>query len=542
MSHVILLAYLLAGCDAPQAVRSLSTRPVAVRGGVLLLPLSAPPGAAPWPQTLRLGLAERRPIDGLVAFVHPAVPRAERRWTDESTGPAVSSSPPGGPPQPAIPYFLARLPGDGRGAMRLGSQVLHPHWIDPPSPRPPESPDVLERTAGHDRPDAYSPWEHWRWTVLAERLGLKPPAPDCGNEGANLIAEHPADLWRVGLARLAAASPRAAVACAAALVGTCRDGDVEFAAWVADPVRTAALLSILLDFDLSDRSLVDAALAWLDSQERVLVWPEPGHDDQVTLALANAGADTIVATLTWLEGDSIPVGAELPPGIVTRVRVDRPARVPRDAERGDGGPDTAPPEQVLLVDVKGRERRLSFQRAVLQATPPGLFLGPLRPPLTLLESQGGWAGPIPPGRSTLAHFRRLDGRWEIYLECRRPSPRAAAGDREAVTILLGTDDDEGPPASATRVVLLVPENGPAQVLEGPSDPGLQVHRRSHDDRWLCRVVLPDAWLPAARGEPLLLGLARTHASDDGVETGPHHSLPWRAAPGRVAIDLAAWDQ
>lgn len=531
--------------------RALVIEPVAVRGGVLMLPLTAERHGNDWPATMRLTFADGRRVEGLVAWLtpEPAVPRS---WTAEPAAARVRAIEPDDDTAASAPapgtgaaYLLARLPANGLGEIRFGGgQRLRPIWIEAPpaAPRRGAAGVALDAIASDDRPDPHSPFTQWRWALLADRLGLDPPPPERFGDGVGcLVAEHDAALWRAGLARLESQSPGVASACRDLLTATCRDGDRAIAAWVADPRRTGALLSLLLARDGEGPELVDAALRWADEQETFLVWPEPGDDRRVTVAFANPSLEPGVATLAWDRGGEIPIAVELPAGRVTRVALERP---PADDGAGGGAgasPAATPPiTQVLIVEIAGRSRQLAFYRPLLTAAPPGVFFPPLQPPITLLQTQTGRPAPIVPERATLAHLRRREGRWEIFLECRRPVPtdgqRRPGDDRaEAITLLLGL---EGAPGRA--VALTVPEQGSWELSRGVDDGTLEVHRRSGADRWLCRVVLPDAWIPGVG--PLLVGMRRSHGDNDAFETGPYQSLPWRDEPGRAAIELGRWKE
>ena len=173
------------------------------------------------------------------------------------------------------------------------------------------------------------------------------------------------------------------------------------------------------------------------------------------------------------------------------------------------------------------------------------------PALTLAEIESGRQLRVDPSRATTMHIRRLWGRWEVFFECRRPrdeTPAAGTDDPlqsfarplevrgvEAVTVLIG-------PEESPIAVLTVPENGWHRLFAGGNDGTLQVHRRSFADRWHCRIVLPEAWLPVLKEiSPLRIGGIRSHGDGSAIETTPGTSAPWRQAPGRAAITLGAWD-
>ena len=560
-SLLMLFAPAVAGAEAVRGVHSLVTAPIAVRGGVLMVPLGADRAGDNWPQTLTLRLAHGGRIEGVVAWVHPAPPTISRHWTDDPRGLAVrrieltdDTSADGA----GAPYLLARLPPDGDGRLHLGRQTLRPQWHDlpgrtgPPAGQAPNA-ATLQFLQEPDRPDPRSPFEYWRWVLLAQRLGMNPPSPHAYGDVASLVAEHYAGLWRVGFTRLAALSPGVAAQCTDLLTQTCLDQQQSFAAWVADPVVVGSLLAHLLDFNRPDRAVMEAALAWADARQLLLLWPEPATYDQVTLAIANPTYRQIVAKFSWLDADDIPVAVQLEPGVLTRVSIDRPTTAPGPAA-GERLKHAGTVRQVLLVESAGQRQGVSFDRDVLTAVPPGVFLAPLSPPLTLWGVQSRRRQPVAAARSTMSHLRKLNRRWEVFLECLRPAQSAHAAQQgdlfargsfrdtrgiEAVTLLLGPESSAGGPS----IVLTVPESSRHRLFRGSDDGTLEIHRRSLPDRWFCRIVLPDRWLAGmSQGGPTLIGLVRTHGDGDAAETVRNATVPWRPLdPGRAAIDLTAWD-
>jgi len=529
-----------------------------------MLPLGAQRHGENWPATIPLIFPDGAAIEGIVVWIHARErnPARARRWTDDPSGLAVRPIAPGDDSAAGegAAYLLARLPADGEGPIEVGkpgSGRLRPVWCDLQEPpvredRPESEPLPMPRGDSPDRPDPRSPFEYWRWVLLAERLGLRPPSPQAYGPVGSLVAEHHAGLWRIGLGRLARPSPGVAATCRDLLTRICTDRDSaggRFAGWVAEPEELGRLLSILLDRSRIEASLVNEALAWADLRRPLLVWQEGAHDGQVRLVIVNRGFEALVAKLAWEGTADIPIAAELPPGLLTRVQLDRPP-LP--------GPDLTglvqeeePPRQVLLIEAPGQSVRVVFGRRVVTARPPGVFFAPLLPPLTLAEIESGRQHLIEPARATSMHVRRLWDRWEVFFECRREQENqgTAAGDDplrsfagplevrgvEAVTLLIGPEDDP-------TVALTVPESGWHRLFIGGNDGTLQVHRRSFSDRWYCRIVLPEAWLPVLmESTALRLGGIRTHGDGDAMETSPATSAPWRQAPGRAAVILGAWD-
>src|SRR5262245_11732706 len=70
--------------ETAKNVRSRTDRPLAIRGGVLMLPLTADRAGDHWPATLSISLADRQKIDGQVAWITaaPLNDTKTRRWTD----------------------------------------------------------------------------------------------------------------------------------------------------------------------------------------------------------------------------------------------------------------------------------------------------------------------------------------------------------------------------------------------------------------------------------------------------------------------------
>jgi hypothetical protein len=530
------------GAEPVEAVRCRITEPIAVRGGVLMVPLEARRGGDGWPRTLELTPVGGDPIAGVVAWVHPATPSLSRRWTDDPRGLAVRTIEPADDTSVAgtgSPYLLARLPREGGGPLRLREQTLHPRWRD----RIGSAPGTLEPAAAPDRPDPDSPFEYWRWVLLAERMGLEPPSSHAYGTVAHLLAEHYAELWRLGLARLHTINPDVSARCRDLLTEICIDGQQPFAAWVIDPVSVSGLLAILLNFERPDREVARAAREWVDLQDVIVMRVAPPEPGLVAVAIANPLGEPISVRFRWLGSKRIAAAAAVEPGKLTRAYVRVPPAGPRPG-RADLSRRAAE-VQVLVMDAAGRERRLTFRVGDLSARPPGFVFTPLRPPLTLAEAQAGWRRALPASRSTTAQLRKLNRRWELFIECQRPERSEPSRDLATV---LGVDDTRGIEAVTvllggewSGVGVSVPETGWHHIIQGDHDGTLEVHRRSYLDRWFCRIVIPDLWLGNPDDGPARIGIIRAHGDSDSIETAPYPTLPWRLEPGRADISLETWD-
>ena len=522
-----------------------------------MVPLTAQRPGDRWPERLTLSLANQRRIQGTVAWVYPLPTPNRRHWTEDSRRLGVRRIEPTDDTSVAnagTPYLLARLPSASRGQVRLQGRTLRPRWYDPPQLTGlmnTSSADrgALELTEAADRPDPRSPFEYSRWVLLAHRLGLSPPSPLEYGEVGSMVAQYYADLWRLGLSRFRSISPGTASACRDLLTQTCVDRDQTLAVWVADPNELTGLLSLLLDFTRSDRQVMQSALAWADAKDLRLVWPQSADRDHVTVAIANPTFEPAVARFTWRDTNLAPVATRLEPAVLTRIDVDRPARPTDEPSRlappkvGESMPET------LIVELEGRSIEVTSRRDALIARPPGIVFAPLRAPLTLAEAQSHQQFAVPLDRSTLVQLRRFNHRWEIFWECRRPTPPTSEADLaaienlrdtqgiETVTLLIGPEETDGGPT----VVLTVPELGWRRLLVGENDGTLQIHRRSYDDRWYCRLVVPESWMKGRSPGRVEIGFTRTHGDSNAVEAGPNTTVPWQLDPGRVAVDISTWE-
>lgn len=543
--------------------------PMTSDGGVLMLPLAAAQPGDSWPRTLPVTLESGREITGHVAWIAPSRQDDHARWTDSPLGLTVRAIEPNDrtmterPDQHTAadagavhsragrPFLVAELPPGVDGSLRLLDQTVHPRWFSAsepdqdardrgPLPTGKAASDMLQREQAYDRPDPEHPLEYWRWVLLADRLGKQPPPNDGDDLTRRLTALYTAQLWQIALDRVRSHSRGVADHLRDLLTRVGSDGDVSFAAWIADPAAVNALLNLLLDEQISGDELIDRALEWADEHERPMAWLESATDQYARVAIVNPSFRPKVARLRWDDPDEIPIGVELPAGQLTRVRIERAT----EASAGDHTPgsfyaDAGLPE-VLLIDVDERTITLVLDVPVRQVGPPGVYLPPFSPPLTLASVQQGSPPVLSERYATAAQVRRVRGRWELFIECRRPpsaESRGGKNNRERVRVFIGETDRFG----QARILLTVPEHGEPQLVRGAEHTALRIHRRSIDDRWLCRVVLPDTWLEIAPDKATSIGVARSFADADAVATTPMPAVPWRPEPGRLSFDLTQWD-
>lgn len=423
-----------------------------------------------------------------------------------------------------------------RATLTVGSDAITPTWIDAGPSLEIGAGDLsidpeLAATWRNDRPDPESPFEWFRWTLIAQARGEAVPAPP-GDAASQLFARHVAELWLAGLRRIEGQSEGVADAVRHWLTSTSRwavaapaagsqsgTGTGEsLATWLADPGELGSLLGILLDRNREDDVVMNAVLAWMDARTPLMVWVESDRAGRVTLALANPLADEVVARVQWLGENLAPLAALIAPGTIDRMTVERPSgRIV--------GPD-ATEAVVLAVQAENLIRRYPFAPRAVRAKPPALAFGTFVPPMTLAEVQAGRPGAVPPEWATAATLRRRGGRWEIFAECLSPAGApvgSTADDRFTLTV-------QGHQVSVRR-------DG---TVEGDVDALLEANVREYADRWRLRLTLPEGWLPrpGSVGAIVMIGMSR--------DAGALHAtavLP-RTAIGRetplLEIDLSAW--
>ncbi|MEY4827057.1 MAG: hypothetical protein RLZZ288_608, partial [Planctomycetota bacterium] len=198
----LLLACACLACPARAGgIVPLVRQPTAARGGVLAVPLQAAPGTR-WPDTLSLQRTDGgQAIECVVAWIGEAEPSVERAWTqaDESLDVRPASRAQEG----GAVLLLAKVPADVRGPLRLDGESIEPTWLELATPEPDAGRAMLapSATPGMDQPDPTAPAEWFRWWLLADASGTRPPAPT-GDTASQLFALHRAQLWQAGLDRV----------------------------------------------------------------------------------------------------------------------------------------------------------------------------------------------------------------------------------------------------------------------------------------------------------------------------------------------------
>lgn len=478
---------------------------------------------------------------------------------------------------------LLDLPSDAMGqGVWLGGRRVAINWLADPrlvppgaAPSWPPEPDTA-RLAAVERwlePERTNPMRRWRVRLLTR--GFAPPGareaiplpedpsagggpipaePDAfGHPTLEALAAQAEARWRAALSRLRRADADLADRVRRRLVLTVSfGGGVVAPVWPCEPEDLDSLLVDLLNPRLSDGEAAERAGTWLADQPAAAAWiiDDAGTRDGMTgRAMATAGVANLSdrRTLTWAQTDP-PSGppdlAPVGPGEVRRLMVPVP---PEGAAR------------TVRLHLGRWSGAHPVESETLPVRPPGFRAQRFHSDWRLTEWLTGDPAPLaapvaagniddPWGTSVLI-LRETDtptgpspasaDRWVAHVECRAPggdaSPSPVAPD-DALRVWIG-------PFERARHVLRVSRTGDA-VDEGPPGagtkrtplPGVVVTRL--EDRWIARVPLPDGALEP--GGTMRIGLERTDGR--GVHSAwPRPMLPWQFEPGRIALDMSAWD-
>ena len=523
------------------AIEARQSRPVAPRGGVMMVQLFSMEQGDGWPSTLEVVFEDGHVETGVVAWIEKNTnysawtsnPSRIRTITPDDTTLSID-------PMDAItgPVLLVELPLRGRGLVRFGGGAIDPRWTDLPISLPdlnivPVDDSIkLPIQTVDDMPDR-NPFEYWRWTLVASRLGVMPPKLPFESRVEKLAAMQGEQLWRIGFHRLAKSSRGVAATCRDLLTHVATDGSHAYACWVVQSNSLHQLLSILLDGDSSPRQLATSALRWAEDQHPHIHWLEQVYGSHVTVSIANPTLEPVVAIMRWESEDDIPIAIGVPPSRTVRCEVERGPVL----DTSIFGPQTSESRmQWLSISMGGSSTTLQIVPPDVVALPPGVQLQTLHPLWTLQGVRSGRPNKVESSVETSVQVRKLMGCWEMYIQCGGiaseaviPSDATSPVDLrgvEAITII----------HHPTNAMVCIPPSGEVSGVAVPAD--LEVYTSTLEDRWSIRVVLPKSWV---EDETFSFSVVRTHGDSMQVETGPLPCVPWSINPKPILIDLSAWD-
>ncbi len=546
LSILCAIVFACVGCVPTSALADLivlATRPAAVRGAPLLLPvrvrgaLSASATAA----ILRADGSRIGPAKATMLWPVRVTAATSSRWATSGNAIIVQSERPADASDAYLAIELpAEIPPDASLEVELSGvrTRIEPQWHDPAAA------DLLARLTQRasalvplglpdallSRPDPSMPLERFRFAIGCGLRSWEAPPEFPAGSPSDLAARAVTELWKAALARLASRSEGTAVEVAEMLIATCSDASAPapIAAWICDPTEVSALLALALDRGRSVEATVEAVVSWLRVRSPVLAWVENETSDEIELALANPTSSEEIVRLQWLAGDDAPLAALLPPAEVTHVRVPRPLRAAID-----GAPIPTDALDTLHLENRGKVRRFIATKDAVPAGIAGVSFGNFQAPLDLTAVTLGTEPTLAP--RTIASLRpRLDG-WEIYVEARDAEPvTAAAADGSIDATLPATDSCEviGPNESVITVNALGQVDDPSGALEGSSG----VEFRRYADRYRFGFTVPPSWLERREGQTIVrLGVRRRmHAA---WFDAPFASVPWRVNARTVGVDI-----
>ncbi|MDP6478937.1 MAG: hypothetical protein QGI75_02730 [Phycisphaerales bacterium] len=514
MNAIRLLVPLVCLSGAVSAATPTIEQTLALRGSGLVIPLTAVSGNDdPIASSLVDGNQTIARLDSHLVWIN-AKPRTPRAWSLPSHRTLVSGDETSG----GTPYLVLSLPHDGRGHLVVDGTLVRLHWANLPDSMP-----TLRQlnTASDDEeflpyaaPPLQDPLGAWRCELIAAMRGHTPPSLDRFTDlPTRLIAAASIGPWRRAMQQLAEADRGVARQVAELLTGTTQNEGHSIAAWLSRGSALDELLAIALGSDTAENPRATRALRWCERQTSLLVWITADRGGSVLISLANPEPHAVLAEIMWAIPGELPLASSVPAGASTMTHLEPlPLR------------ELAP----LLLEVGQNHMTLPIDRSIQDVEPPGLMLGPLHPNRTLSDVHTGLPPPpAPMSRQTFAQFRKLMGHWEVMLECRWNGPQTDPHDGESVTIDLRVGD--------RRHVIEVAPDGLRSSHQADT-PTVHVSRLDH--AWLCRVVLPDAWI----ADQMSIALLRTHADSPAFETWPTPCVPWRIAFDPTPMNLSAWDQ
>lgn len=520
-----------------QVFATTDVQPIAVRGGVMLLPMARRDSTVAWPETIQLALGDGRALRGITAVVRPRTRQAAPHWTTPLV--SMGADPAAQATAAEDVVLLVALPPDGDDHMQLGAQRIDPDWIDPlPDARAPELVAPAEGEA--HLPDLDAPSEHFRWRLLAARVGEPVPDPR-GSAHDAMYARHLASLWSGAIERLRQADPDAARDVLADLTGRAcvPDGDC-IAAWATDLRELNSLLEALLDPSADGIALVESARRWRDSRPPVVAWVEGEDEDGVAMRIANPRPVTVDLSLRWPDRKDAALRVTLEPETVHSVRLQRdiaetpelPEDVVRALEEQDLG-HLAPPQvdpgrdavrraversaraiPIVMLESGEWSMGVPIGTGRVAARPPALSLGAFLPRASLAEIRAGTVRAAPQESLTTAQLRRRPAGWEVLVDCVRdgePSPTdvvtlavdagwrrelqisesGAVGEADGAVVRIAS----GPRRWRARVLL------PRDWIRSPAGT-LSIERRLPDGQVVSAGIAPPAWSPEARPLPI----------------------------------------
>lgn len=440
--------------------------------------------------------------------------------------------------------LLVPVPEDGADHVMLGAQRIDPDWLDPlPAARRQDA--AAPQDGAPHLPDLDSPSEHFRWVLLAARVGEPVPEPR-GSAADALYARHLASLWSGAIERLRQLDPDLARDVLMDLCGrACVPEGSCIAAWATDLGELNGLLEALLDPGADGIAVAESARQWLGRRSPVVAWVDGEDEGGVALRIANPRTSSVEVSVRWPDRKDAAATVQVGPESVEMARIARDGidvpevsdELVQALEEQDLG-HLAPPqpdaqrEAVRRAVERSARAMLSLVlesgtwslqvpagAGIVAARPPGLSLGQFLPATSLSEIRAGVVRAVPEASLTSAQLRRRPAGWELLVDCARDGQPSA---EDVVTVAV----DAG-----WRHEIRLSEFG---TIGDPG--GAQVSVASGPSRWRARIAMPPAWVRAPQGTVLV----ERRLPDGQVLCAGMAPVAWDPHARPVAITFDAW--
>ncbi len=547
----------------PQTQRLVAreTKPVAVRGGVLMVPVALQDASGGWPAAMTIRTADGRTIEARTASIEPRVGTGTG-WSAVRIGAGTTA------PRSGLPVvLLAPLPRDGDGPLWIGDQRIDPLWLDPWRASERGQSEWSLRT--EDLPDGSLPDQHFRTALVAQWYGSEVPEWE-GGDVDHLYARAIAGLWSAAISRLHQNEPRLAECVIASVAGRCHgvlDGEEStLGAWETRAEVLDELLRTLLDPKANGLVLAEGARLWLDARAEPLCWFERDDGERVHVSVANPRAEPLTVAFRWPNVRTPSLEAEVAPESFQSFAVPRErteteqvelidpklreaieahglsALLPPGERSEAAGARTSMEQQVrsmpiLFVDCAQTTAWVPVGFGRVAARPPSVDFGVFLPAVTLDEIRSGESAPLPKEWMTSAVLRKRPSSWELLIEARFDPAVAAPSDR--ITVTLESD--------AVRS-LICSRDGSIRASGGEYAEEVGIHQSA--DRWRVRIPLPMTWISAGGEASAKIQLAMERTVECQGNAVPLRarrqfagvSPPWvRPVASGIPLDLSSWD-
>lgn len=536
-----------------------------IMGQTLVIPVQIPPSkyaAGPIPSLLEDG---RDPGATLLWISVTPDPLEPVRWLPPAGRWRVTLSPEPGATE-GFWAILINMPLDAIGqGLWIGGGRIDINWLPPAltddadvarAALVPVAPEIgfAPGFAALVEPEFRSPIRRWRIKLLSE--GLTPPSSSQtlslipGDETP--IHANPADIaleslaiqyearWSVALARLWRDNPDVCEQLRQILCAVVRlEGTVVVPAWPYRTNELDELLLSLLDPTGTPAARSRAVRLFIERQPVGIAWviddagliEGSSGRSLATLGLVNLSDRATLAWAAALRNENAPSLEPIEPrrGILLNSLASPTRRTPSGV-----GPGSAYGE--IIAHIGRWNATWLVLSEPIAALPPGVRAGPFVPGWTLpnwLASTEPRAGPDDIPWTTAALVEKLPGPrapWTLYFECLRPA--SAGNDADSVRVWLG------PSARPTLRLRVSREGTIIDELNAERTVGFVTPPTVGPDRWAFRVEIPDYSIDS--DGTVMLGMER-FGSGTRRWSWPRAMTPWQTEPGRLRIDLKAWD-